>query len=174
MKVLFKEKERISLVSLAVLLPIFILLAINLYRLSNNQLPFVDNLVNNPGLSCLLVLVGLLVLVSILVKLETSITSSGITVSFFPVLLKPRTILWTDVESVFVREYNPLQEFGGWGLFRVNLPVQRGLGNNRAINLKGNKGLQLVMKDGNRLLIGTQKVEELERVLKEIPFSVKK
>lgn len=173
MKVLFKEKQRVSLVSLAVSLPIFILLVINLYRLSDNQLSFGSNLVNNPGLSSLLILVGLLVLASILVKLETSITSSGITVSFFPVLLKPRTILWSDVDSVFVREYNPLQEFGGWGLFRVNLPVQRGLGNNRAINLKGNKGLQLVMKDGSRLLIGTQKVEELERIIKEIPFPVK-
>jgi hypothetical protein len=173
MKVLFKEKQRISLVSLAVLLPIFILLAINLYQVFDSKLSFGKNLENNPGLSSLLVLVCILVWVSILVKLDTSITSSGITVSFFPALLKPRTILWSDVDSVFVREYNPLQEFGGWGLFRVNLPVQRGLGNNRAINLKGNKGLQLVMKDGSRLLIGTQKVAELKRILKEIPFLVK-
>ncbi len=170
MKVLFKETQRISLVSLALLLPIFILLVINFYRVSDSELSFGSNLLNNIGLILLLVFVGLLVAVSIFSKIKTTITDKDISIRFFPALWNKRVILWNDVESVFVREYNPLQEFGGWGIFRVNLPVQRGLGNNRAINLKGNKGLQLVMKDGSRLLIGTQKAEEVGKVVKDVSF----
>ena len=166
MKVLFKEKQRISLMSLAISLPIFILIVINLYRLSGDDVSIFRALSNNLGLLFLLVLVGLWVWFSAFSSLETTITEKSISLTFFPVLLSKRTILWDEVETAFVREYNPLQEFGGWGIFRVNLPIQRGLGNSRAINIKGNKGLQLVMKDGSRLLIGTQESEKINDTIR--------
>jgi hypothetical protein len=39
------------------------------------------------------------------------------------------------------------------------------MGKNRAFNATGNIGLQLVFKDGKKLLIGTQKPAEIEAVL---------
>jgi hypothetical protein len=168
MKLLFREKQRLNIFSLALSLSLFVLLLIYLYKQFNNEVSLSNNLVNNVGLTSLLVLVGILVLVSVFATQETIITDKGISLTFFPVLWSKRSIQWEDVENVYVREYNPLQEFGGWSIFRVNGPVQRGLGNNRAINVKGNKGLQLIMKDGSKLLIGTQKVEALESSLSEI------
>jgi hypothetical protein len=65
--------------------------------------------------------------------------------------------------EVKVREYRPLAEYGGWGV--------RGFGKNRALNVSGNFGLQLVMKDGAKMLIGTQKPQELEDFLKSLPVA---
>jgi hypothetical protein len=90
-------------------------------------------------------------------KLETLVREDGIYVRFSPIHRKHRVYLWQDLEQVYMRKYEPLGEYGGWGL--------RGLGNNRALNVSGNVGLQLVLKDGRRMLIGTQKAEELSEVL---------
>jgi len=43
-------------------------------------------------------------------------------------------------------------------------------GKGRALNMSGNMGLQLELKDGKKLLIGTQKFEELEQLLQKIKF----
>lgn len=63
-----------------------------------------------------------------------------------------------DIESAQTREYSPLREFGGWGI--------RTTRNGRAYNAYGNTGVQLVLTDGSRVLIGTQKPEELLAALR--------
>jgi hypothetical protein len=63
------------------------------------------------------------------------------------------------VASIEVRKYSPIKEYGGWG-FRY------GFKNGKAYNISGNMGLQLILKNGDRILIGTQKPEELETYLK--------
>lgn len=168
MKVLFKENQQFNLLALGLSLPILVLLSISFYRQYDSEASFITNMLNHQWLILGLLFVGFLVAVSIFSKLETTITDKDISIRFFPALWNKRVILWSDVEDVFVREYNPLQEFGGWSIFRLNMPIARGLGRNRAINLRGNKGLQLVMKDGSRLLIGTQCPEALESSLVEI------
>lgn len=102
-------------------------------------------------------------LVSILLlclRLETVIKKDGIYVRFFPFHLNPRYYSWENQHQPSVRKYHPIREFGGWGL--------RGLGNNRALNVSGNYGIQLTTKDGLKLLIGTNKVEEATEALKKI------
>ncbi len=64
-----------------------------------------------------------------------------------------RTIAWADIESAQARTYRPLAEYGGWGM--------RGTRKNRALNLSGNRGVQLVLKGGDRLLLGSQDPEPL-------------
>jgi hypothetical protein len=60
----------------------------------------------------------------------------------------------------YVRKYKPLAEFGGWGLrFGVS---------GKAYNISGNKGLQLELTNNKKLLIGTQKPEELSEALNKI------
>ena len=59
-----------------------------------------------------------------------------------------------------VRQYKPLSEYGGWGL--------RYGSSGKAYNVSGNIGIQLHFKDGSTLLIGTNKKEEVEVVLKQI------
>jgi hypothetical protein len=105
---------------------------------------------------CLISLALTLFLLTI--HLETRITREGIIVRFFPLQLKFRIYQWNDIEEIFVRRYNPLLEYGGWGM--------RGFANNRALNIGGDTGVQLVFKDARRLLIGTQKEKEIIEILK--------
>lgn len=90
-------------------------------------------------------------------KLKTSITKENIHVQFFPFHLKSRTFLWSDVKQASVRKYKPIMEYGGWGI--------RGFKSNRAYNVSGKIGLQLEFKDGTKLLIGTQKGQEINDIL---------
>lgn len=90
-------------------------------------------------------------------KLETRIDSDGIHVKFFPFHLSFRTYPWEKIRNCYVRKYKPVREYGGWGL--------RGLGDNRALNVKGNMGIQIEFIDGKRLLIGTQRFDEVSKIL---------
>jgi len=92
-----------------------------------------------------------------IMRLETRITNDGIDVRFFPVHRKYQHYSWPSLRYCYVRKYKPILEYGGWGL--------RGMGSNRALNMSGNKGIQLVTLDGLKLLIGTQKAEAVEKVL---------
>jgi hypothetical protein len=104
-----------------------------------------------------------------LFKLETRINAYGISVRLFPIHLKFKTFTWDELESISVRSYNPLREFGGWGY--------RSWGGKKgnAWNISGNQGLQLKFKSGKELLIGTQQPEAMvqcfEKLIQESPNS---
>jgi hypothetical protein len=65
--------------------------------------------------------------------------------------------LWEQVKRAYIRQYNPIKEYGGWGL--------KWSSTNAAYNIMGNVGLQLVLQNGKKILIGTQKPEELRSFL---------
>ena len=95
-------------------------------------------------------------------KLKTKVEENGIYVRFIPFHLKEIFISWDQLDECYIRTYSPLGEYGGWG-------IKYGLGGaGKVYNVSGNQGLQLVFKDGSRLLIGTQKPEELQEVIKKI------
>lgn len=110
----------------------------------------------------ILVTVGVILLTNLIfaLRLETEIKSDGIYVRFFPIHFKYRFYPWTHIDKAYVRKYNPILEYGGWGL--------RGIGKNRALNISGNQGLQLVLEENKRLLIGTRKPEEVSDVLHQL------
>jgi hypothetical protein len=87
-------------------------------------------------------------------RLDTQIREDGVYVRFFPLRLHFRRYPWEDIEKIFIRKYSPLIEYGGWGI-RFSLS-----GKGRALNISGNKGIQLVFSNQARLLIGTNKPEE--------------
>jgi hypothetical protein len=111
----------------------------------------------------LVTLVGPVVSILFLIipKLETRIQEDGIYVRFFPFHLSFRHYSWTDISKAYVRKYSPLREYGGWG-------IRFGFGNGKAFNVRGNNGLQIEFNNKRKLLIGTNKPEELEAVLKTI------
>jgi hypothetical protein len=90
--------------------------------------------------------------------LETKVNEKGIEVRFFPFHFSFITISWDQLEKVELRQYNPLKEYGGWGL--------RYGSRGKAYNVSGNIGVQLFFKNGNSLLIGTNKKKEA--VLKKL------
>lgn len=94
--------------------------------------------------------------------LETQISDKGIHVRFYPFHLSFRFYPWESINKAYVRKYSPIMEYGGWGI-RYGL-----MGNGRALNVSGNKGLQLEFNNDQKLLIGTHKPEELRQVLNQI------
>ena len=88
---------------------------------------------------------------------------TDIDTSYINIKVKPfvnKQIPFTDIESWTVRSYKPILEYGGWG-------IRWGL-KGTAYNVTGNKGLQLVLNSGKKILIGTQKDIELNRMMKSV------
>lgn len=99
-------------------------------------------------------------------QLKTTITKEGIIISFFPFLRK-KMYGWEDIEKAYTRTYSPIWEYGGWG-------IRYGFKNGMAYNISGKEGLQLVLKNGKKILIGSKKVVAINRILEENKFSNQK
>lgn len=93
-------------------------------------------------------------------NLKTIIAKDGIYYKFLPFHWRYRKIDWDIIEKCYIRKYNPLMEYGGYGL-RI------GAGGT-AKNVSGNLGLQIIFKNGKKILIGTQKAKELEKVIEKL------
>lgn len=106
-----------------------------------------------PGL-----LVLLLALLLALLRLQVRLDADGVHYRYFPLLWRWRHWPWSEFRQVFARRYSPLGDYGGWGL--------RGLSGNKAYNVWGKEGLQLVFTSNNRLLLGTQRPDELRTALR--------
>lgn len=104
----------------------------------------------------------LIFLLFFIIKLETKIDALGIRVRLFPFHLKFKYLPWKNIDKAYIREYSPLVEYGGWGLRIVSF------GRGKAYNISGNMGLQLVFKDGKKLLIGTEKAVEIKKILENM------
>tara|TARA_R110002049_G_scaffold305723_1_gene503085 strand:- start:1407 stop:1907 length:501 start_codon:yes stop_codon:yes gene_type:complete len=95
-------------------------------------------------------------------KLETRIDENGIHYKFFPFHLKMKTIKWENIKKAYVRNYDPIGEYGGWGL-KGGAFWNKSKG--RAINVSGTVGIQLELKNGKKILIGTHKEQDAKQVL---------
>jgi len=98
-------------------------------------------------------------------RLETAVTPEGVIVRFVPFHLRPRIIPHQGIREFAARRYNPLLEYGGWGL-------RMGRGG-QALNASGNEGVQLVFANGRRLLIGSQRAGEFAAAIAEAQSSTK-
>ncbi len=101
--------------------------------------------------------VFLVTILFFLLKLETSIDERGISYRFYPFQLTTKLISWDTINTCSTRRYNPILEYGGWG-YRVGMK-------GKALNVKGNRGIQIKLKNGKQLLIGTQKPDEALQVI---------
>lgn len=95
-------------------------------------------------------------------RMKLITTVSGGTVNLrFQGLFKTRSIEIREIESAEAREYRPLVEYGGWGI--------KGGKAGWAYNVHGNRGVQLKLRDGKHLLIGSQRPGELEKAITSSP-----
>jgi hypothetical protein len=91
-------------------------------------------------------------------KLITRVQPSQVVVRFRPLLTRRFPI--EDIVSCAARTYRPMREFGGWGL---RFSPKYG----RAYNMHGNRGVQLVLKQGRKILIGSQRPEDLAEAINQ-------
>ncbi len=117
--------------------------------------------VNKPhGVQALLIVAPLLLVIIAglwVTKLTVRVDSFGIHYQYTPFLNRWRHWPWSEFRRVFPRTYSPFGDYGGWGI--------KGLPGDLAYNVWGPAGLQLVFQSGNKLLLGTQQPEELQKVL---------
>ena len=164
----FKEEQKFTQWWLIVILFFLtipsIVIVYREYQASNKTFESInDNLI---GLTF-----GLLITILIFFfKLITRIDEKGIYYQFFPFHFSKKLIPWSEISKVGTRTYLPISEFGGWGL-RGGFFFNKG--KNKALNVSGDIGIQLILKNGDKLLIGTQKRQEVNRVLQTYKEKIK-
>jgi hypothetical protein len=97
-----------------------------------------------------------LVVISLLflsLRLITEVDKKGIKFRYFPFL--KREYKWQEIASAQVVDYGFA---GGWG---IRLFTSYGT----IFNVKGSKGLAVELKDGKKFCLGTQRPEELQKLL---------
>ena len=97
-----------------------------------------------------------------MIFLKTIIKADGVYMQFFPFNFKLRYFPFSDLDKVFVKKYSPMMDYGGWGI-RVGL-----FGKGTAYNISGNMGLQLILNNGKKILIGTKQPLALREALESI------
>jgi hypothetical protein len=97
-------------------------------------------------------------LILVFIQLKTNINEKGIYYQLFPFQLKEKKIYWNEIAEVNIRKYSPIWEYGGWG-YRYSFKY------GKAFNISGNMGLQIILKNGKKILIGTNKPEVLSAFL---------
>ena len=104
--------------------------------------------------------ISLLIMLLILIlfftlKLKTEITSDSIYIRYFPFFSKRWK--WEDIQTAEVITY-------GFVGYEIRISFKYGI----VYNVKGNQGLALNLKNGKKVMIGTQKPEELEQLFRGI------
>ncbi len=119
---------------------------------------------NNPAPDIVLIFV-LLIPIAIfifirIITLHTRVDSHGVSWRFVPLHRKERHKSWKEIDTAEVIRYHPIRDYGGWG-YRLGRA-------GKAYSVSGRNGLHLIFNNGTKLLIGTQKPDELKRVLLQI------
>jgi len=112
------------------------------------------------GISISLITILIVSILILTIRLKTKINENGIYYQFYPLNFNEKHIPWREISRCYVRKYKPLTEYGGWG-FKSGI----GRGKGRALNIRGNYGIQLELINGKKLLLGTQIKSEVEKVL---------
>lgn len=157
MKPIFSEIQRFRqwwlwlIVIVTCIVPI-----IGIYKQIINDVPFGNNPMSNNTLILSAVISSFIIVLFLLIRLETNITKEIIAFRFFPFV--KRNYSFNEIETCKVIDYGFV---GGWG---IRYTMKYGT----VYNTKGTKGLFIKLKDGKTTVIGTQKPEELQKILIQI------
>lgn len=163
---IFKEEQRftqtwlLALLAISAMVPIAI--TIKEYAAENSTMTLKELL------TTLFIVVISMSLICVF-KLKTRIDETGIHYQFFPFHISLKKIAWSEIEKATTRKYDAISEFGGWGL-KGGLFWKKS--NGIAYNVKGDIGVQLKLTNGKKILIGTQKRAEIDRVLEKYEHKI--
>ena len=167
-KVLFKEEQQFRqwwyiVLILAATIPVMIMSIYSLYMQIVKGVQVGDSPAPNAVLVVLFIAMCISLWVTFSLKLEVWIDQDGIHYRFFPVIFKNRLISKAEIQRYEIRKYNPILDYGGWG-------IRRGFGRKwgKAYNVSGNSGLQLYLTNGKKVLFGTQRSQAILYAMDEI------
>ncbi len=108
---IFEEKQRFNQWWLYAIY--ILVLAVLIAGISKNS----DGITNfyNPVLVLILLAATIPMAVILWMQLITRIDNGGIRVKFSPFGFTEKFFSWKEIEEGYVRQYNPLVEYGGWG-----------------------------------------------------------
>lgn len=101
------------------------------------------------------------------IKLKTKIDEQGIHYQFFPNQLNEKLIVWDKIEKCDLIKYNSFRKFGGYG-YKRNLFGKKSI----SMNLGSKFGIQLILKNGRKIIIGTQKEPDAKRVIQTYSYKL--
>ena len=100
-----------------------------------------------------------LLLTGNLLCVKTHVGNGFLVVTFGAVFpLYRRRIGLSDIVSAQAVTYNPLGEYGGWGI--------RGYKGDQCLNARGNEGVRLLLSGDDKLLVGSARPDELASALR--------
>lgn len=108
-------------------------------------------------------IIGILILM-LKLKLILEIRESGLIYRYLPFIFREKKISRDEIERFEVRQYKAIQEYGGWGLRQRRRFINKGM----AYNVRGNIGLQLYLKNGKKILFGTQRKEAINAAMQKL------
>tara|TARA_B100000497_G_scaffold22514_1_gene26415 strand:- start:103 stop:594 length:492 start_codon:yes stop_codon:yes gene_type:complete len=162
MKTEFKEEQKFNQWWLWLILILMgVLPIIGIYKQLILEEKLGDNPMSDISLLIFSIIMFSLVGLFLIMKLKTSIDKNGINMYFFPFIKK--SVDWQQIKNVKVINYGFV---GGWG---IRLWTKYGT----VYNVKGDKGLEIVLKSGKKFLIGTQKETELSTIIEEMMVGTK-
>ena len=91
-------------------------------------------------------------------RMVTLVTPAELRISFGFLPTYKRVVALDAINHIEVVQYHPIRDYGGWGL-RFSRDGER------IYNARGSRGVRIQLRDGSRLLIGSQRPEELARAL---------
>jgi hypothetical protein len=140
----FEERQRFLSAAVAVVLVVLLAMAtLASWNATRAGLPASRQLLMFLPLAVVIPLLGM--------ELQIAVDTAGVHVRMFP--FAKRTIAPAQIAQWEARTYRPIREYGGWGV-RFG---PRG----RAYNVSGNRGVELTLADGRRLMIGSRRADEL-------------
>jgi len=149
----FTEKQKITQWWLwLILIIIGTIPIIGLYKQLILKQLFGDNPMSDFALIIFSLIIFLIIGMFFLIALETEISDKGINMKFIPFVEKK--IKWNEIKNAELIKYG----FSGFGI-RISLKY------GTLYNMKGNNGLFIELKSGEKILIGTQKEKELAKIV---------
>jgi len=90
-------------------------------------------------------------------RLIIEVRPDGLYVRFVPLHLRPKRIALNEVTTVKAIVYQPILQYGGWGI--------RWTTQGKAYNARGSRGVRLDYANGRHLLLGSQRPDDLAQMI---------
>lgn len=120
--------------------------------------PVGDNPAPDHVMLILLVVVGIaLPIMFYNMRLIVEVREDGVYLRFWPFHLREQRFAFEDIERSYACTYRPIRDYGGWGI--------RFGRKGKAYNVSGDRGVQLALAKGRRVLIGSQRPEALAEAI---------
>jgi branched-subunit amino acid ABC-type transport system permease component len=171
-RVLFYEEQHFThwwllAVLIMSLLSFFVPFAYGIYSQEVLSEPLGNNPMSTEGLIATgvvsLLIVGVIFVLFVNAKLKTKITNEYIMVAFSPFFRKWRKFTPTEIKEFKVHTNNALRGYGIKQLLKYGLWHKDG----QSFTISGKTGLQLNLKTGKKILIGTQKKQAIQYAMEK-------